>query len=702
METAQPTPAAGPIGGLHGSSRPRPRVALRGGVRCACRYAPAPLLHRARSPFDHPGPARARRRPARGGRGSGRRARLHARRARAAARGAGAHEARADPGGPGRQAPPRRALVLPPGRHLRRRGRGLVRPARPDRLEAGARAEQLERHRPDRGQGQRRLVPQGVQAPQGAEGRPATLEGALRGRELPLDGLAERTPDRQLRRLLPVRARHAEPALRPQHAGGEGVEPALAHRPHALAAGTVQRLRRRRLVELRRDPARGLRAAGRQRGRPGGGRPPPPPLRALRSACGGACPGPQRHLQEAEGRARRPGPRARRLRGARPGQGPDRPRRRPVRGGHARGHRAPAPLAAGPARPLLDGRDRPDRQGRGGGGHVPPQLRRAEVREAARDPLPQREAGAPARREHPRGRPGHGRRAHPGRPRPPSQPPARPGRDGHALALPTAPGVPRSARPGGDPLLVAGAGVPVAQLLLRPAGVPRVGRASGPADGREQPQPPVRVRVVARERAGGRALRARRVRPRPPDIHLRRGRGRARARRHAPDRDRPPVANRRDALEPGLSLPRRPGRERVLRLVRLGARGHAAGTVHDRGARPLPRRPAARQSRARAHDHRIRRRGLRARAPPTSAAPTGSRPATRSRTCASTTRSATWPARSHGRCATSGSSRAGRAERRSPTPLRRGTTRASSRRRTRASRSTSSCASAGGSTRPLG
>ena len=74
---------------------------------------------------------------------------------------------------------------------------------------------------------------------------------------------------------------------------------------------------------------------------------------------------------------------------------------------------------------------------------------------------------------------------------------------------------------------------------------------------------------LANEPAGNRS-RARRDRPRPATLHPRGRRGRARARRHAPHRDRPPVAARRAAHEPGLPLPRRARRERVLRLVPLG------------------------------------------------------------------------------------------------------------------------------------
>ena len=114
---------------------------------------------------------------------------------------------RADPRGPGRAAAARRPLVLPPGRPVRGRGAGLVPPARPGRLEPRAGAEQLERHGPDAEPRHGRLVPQGVHAARGAEGRAALLEGALRGRELPQHRVAERPQARELHRLLPVRAR---------------------------------------------------------------------------------------------------------------------------------------------------------------------------------------------------------------------------------------------------------------------------------------------------------------------------------------------------------------------------------------------------------------------------------------------------------------------------------------------------------------
>ena len=66
---------------------------------------------------------------------------------------------------------------------------------------------------------------------------------------------------RLLHRLLPLRGAAEEPAQGTQHARGRGLLAAQQHRPHALAAGRLQRLRHGWLVELRRDAARGLHAA---------------------------------------------------------------------------------------------------------------------------------------------------------------------------------------------------------------------------------------------------------------------------------------------------------------------------------------------------------------------------------------------------------------------------------------------------------
>ena len=166
---------------------------------------------------------------------------------------------------PGRQAahlrgpaePPaaRRHLVLPPGRRLRGRLRALVCPARPGRVAGDPRPAQLERAGHAAQQGLRWLVSQGVHAPGLAEEGKALLEGALRGLQLPHQGVAQRQDDRRLHRLLPVRGRSGRPAQGTQHAGRQGLLAAQQHRPDALAPRRVQRVRNGWLVELRRPPA---------------------------------------------------------------------------------------------------------------------------------------------------------------------------------------------------------------------------------------------------------------------------------------------------------------------------------------------------------------------------------------------------------------------------------------------------------------
>ena len=154
----------------------------------------------------------------------------------------------------------------------------MVRAARPQRLEGDPRAAQLERARHHAQPLLGRLVPQGVQAAEGPQGRAQAnvLEGPLRGLELPHQGLAERQDDRRLHGLLPVRGGSRRSAQGAQHAGREGVVGAQQPRPHALAPGRLQRLRQRRLVELRRPAARGLRAQDRHDRHRGRARPSAP------------------------------------------------------------------------------------------------------------------------------------------------------------------------------------------------------------------------------------------------------------------------------------------------------------------------------------------------------------------------------------------------------------------------------------------
>ena len=163
--------------------------------------------------------------------------------------------------------------------------------------------------------------------------------------------------------------------------------------------------------------------------------------------------------------------------------------------------------------------------------------------------LPERPPAAAARREHPRGR--HRR---PGRrsPRPRARSCCARLRDLGATVTrshyPLHPAFLEALRPARDPLL--GAGSRSTSCPTRSSTVRGV-RGSATRAVRltvdEQPEPPVGLRVVARERAGRQPLRARRDRPRPRDLHPRGRRRGARDRRHAPDRHRPPVADRRAA-----------------------------------------------------------------------------------------------------------------------------------------------------------
>ena len=192
----------------------------------------------------------------------------------------------------------------------------------------------------------------------------------------------------------------------------------------------------------------------------------------------------------------------------------------------------------------------------------------------ARRALPERARLRPARREHPRGRHQHGRRAHPGHR----------ARSCCSRLRDLGATVTRSHYPLHPAFLEAldrlgilyWAQAPVYQLPNSFFDLPGV-RASATRAVRLTVEnnlnhPSVFAWSLVNEPAGSRSELGR-DRRRPPDLHPRGGRRGARARRHAPDRDRPPVPDRRAALQPGLPLPRRARGERVLRLVRLGAPG---------------------------------------------------------------------------------------------------------------------------------
>ncbi len=225
--------------------------------------------------------------------------------ARRAAGGQAAH-----PRGTDQPRAPRRHLVLPPGRLLRRRGRALVRAGRPRRVDSHPRPPQLERAGHNGEPRLDRLVPQGVLAAALAEAGAPLLEGPLRGQQLPDQAVAERRGAGLLHRLLPVRGPAEEPQAGAQHARRGGLVAQEQLRPHPLAPGGLQRLRHWRLVELRRHPARGLRAQGRHRRRRGRPRAPAPRSRERPRAGGGAHDPPQLHgprpRRRADAPARRP------------------------------------------------------------------------------------------------------------------------------------------------------------------------------------------------------------------------------------------------------------------------------------------------------------------------------------------------------------------------------------------------------------
>ena len=85
------------------------------------------------------------------------------------------------------------------------------------------------------------------------ERRSALLEGPLRGQQLPHQGVAERQAARPVYTgYFPFEVLLKNLKQGPQHARRRGLLAAQQLRPHALAPGRVQRLRHRRLVELRR------------------------------------------------------------------------------------------------------------------------------------------------------------------------------------------------------------------------------------------------------------------------------------------------------------------------------------------------------------------------------------------------------------------------------------------------------------------
>ena len=128
--------------------------------------------------------------------------------------------------------------------------------------------------------GRRRLVPQGLQAPDGLQA--AVVGRALRVGQLPLEDLAQRQADRQEPRRLPAvrdppagraaQARRRQPPGHPRRLAPQADRlPALRAVDRGQADG--------RLVELRRPAARGLPAQDQRRRLQHGRRPARPPVR---------------------------------------------------------------------------------------------------------------------------------------------------------------------------------------------------------------------------------------------------------------------------------------------------------------------------------------------------------------------------------------------------------------------------------------
>ena len=197
----------------------------------------------------------------------------------------------------------------------------------------------------------------------------------------------------------PFEARPRRSAQGAQHAGGEGVVGAQQPRPHALAPGRLQRLRHRRLVELRRPAARGLRAQDRHDRHRGRARPAAPAQGGRPRQGRGARLSAQHDRQ---GAGRRPGDRRGRAPHSPAGQA--HPGELPA-AAHPDVHDQ-APAAVGARRPRAVPAVGDGRGGRARARRVPAALRRAQAPDRARrgDPA-QRPPPQRPRREHPRGRP---------------------------------------------------------------------------------------------------------------------------------------------------------------------------------------------------------------------------------------------------------------------------------------------------------
>ena len=295
--------------------------------------------------------------------------------------------------------PARRHLVPPRGSHRRGPHAAAAAPGEPRRLGHDDRAERVQRGRLLQRElhGQRALVPQGL--PPAARVRGIQVGAALRVRQLPRAGVAERQADRLARRRLPAvraaREERAPPRREPPRRARRQPPPEVRH-PAAVPA-RVGRVRGR-MVELQRHPARGLPAARRPVRLRAGGVPAEPALPHVRRHGQGA--GDRRERQH-QGRA---GAHQRQLRGQEPAL-PRAPRAGPRRAPLPRPRADPQPAPVEPRAP--DALHRPP-----AAAHIQ-RAHRAEAPRPHRRPHPPREPPRahpaelprrePARREHARG-----------------------------------------------------------------------------------------------------------------------------------------------------------------------------------------------------------------------------------------------------------------------------------------------------------
>ena len=337
-----------------------------------------------------------------------------------------------------------------------------------------------------------RLVPQGLRVAE--RERRARLGGALRVGQLPRDGVAERQEGRLERRRLPAVHGAAEPGQPPRHQPARRPRrlPPRPRRPPARPYQPAHAIAHRRLVELRRDPARGLPPAHRHAAVPVRDREPAARVRDVR--CDG---------RDGDAAAQRRRPRAPRHR--------DRDVRGPHRqAGHAHDPRredrelprllhARRPASVGAARPVpVPGRDRGPRR-QPAGRALDGQQRRALGQGLGRSPAAQRPAGERARRRRARGQPGAGLRGRQHVAALARRPCEGARRVDAAHALPDAPLHPRAGGPRGPADLVRDSRLRPEDLVHRRHHAARAEAAA--QEHRDQREPSVGADLVDRQRA---------------------------------------------------------------------------------------------------------------------------------------------------------------------------------------------------------